>query len=145
MGIENITFLLLGYITLEAKYVLRWNHTYVNSLRIDENRRIPNIRNILRRSRINWRVIARTDFSIRYSPIFVFSENLEVPRIYSAHDDKYWEYTNTLIRTLLIRLFSPNVLGYSPRIYGCEVPPLEEYSNISHGKMHQYRMRRTIL
>ncbi len=47
-----------------------------------KNRRIPNIRNILRHSRINWRVIARTDFPIRYLPIFVFSKNLEVRRIW---------------------------------------------------------------
>ncbi len=92
-----------------------------------EKRWIPNKRIILRCSRINWWVIARTDFHIPYSSIFVFSPNLEVPRIYSAHYDEYREYTNTLIHTLLVRLFSSNVLGYSPRIYGCAVPPLYYY------------------
>ncbi len=33
--------------------------------------------------------------------------------------------TNTLILTLLVRLFLPNVLGYSPRISVCVVPPLK--------------------
>ncbi len=37
---------------------------------MDENRWIPNICDILRRSHINWRVITRTEFHIRYSPIF---------------------------------------------------------------------------
>ncbi len=43
--------------------------------------------------------------------MFVFSKNLKVPRIYSTHNDKYQEYTNTLIRTLLIRLFSYSFVG----------------------------------
>ncbi len=89
-----------------------------------ENRRIPNIRNILECSRINWRVMVRIDFHIRYSPIFVFSENLEVPRIYLTHNVEYREYTNTLIHTFLVPLFSTNILSYSPKIYGCAVPPL---------------------
>ncbi len=43
--------------------------------------------------------------------------------MYSAHNDEYRECANTLIRTFLVRLFSPNVLGYSPRINVCVVPP----------------------
>ncbi len=109
--------------------ILRRNHKYVNSPRMVKNRQIPNIYNILGHSRINWWVIAKTaDFHIRYSPIFVFSENLEVPRIYSAHDDEYREYTNTLIRILLVHLFSRNILGYSPRINVCVVPSLGKFS-----------------
>ncbi len=73
-------------------------------------------------SRINWRVIARTDFCTGYSPIFVYSAKLEVPRMYLAHNDDYRECTNTLIHPLLVRLFSSNVLGNSPRINLCAVP-----------------------
>ncbi len=71
--------------------------------------------------------------NIRYLPIlgstyvrFHISTNLEVPRMYLAHNDKYREYTNTLIRTLLVRLFSPYVLGYSMRINVCVVSPLQK-------------------
>ncbi len=83
--------------------------------------------NILEHSRINWQIITRTDFHIRYSLIFVYSKNLEVPRTYSTHNDEYQEWTNTLIRALLVRfvrLFSPNVLGCSSRINICVVPPI---------------------
>ncbi len=59
-------------------------------------------------------------------PIFVNSANLEVPRMYLVHNDKWQECTNTLIRILLVCLFSPNILGYSPRIYRCAVLPLGE-------------------
>ncbi len=107
---------------------LRWNHTYIDSPRMAENRRIPNMHNILGHCRINWRVIAKTDFHIRYSPIFVFSKNLELLKMYSAHNDEYGECTNILIHTSLVRLFSPNVLGYSPRINVCAVPPLHSFS-----------------
>ncbi len=104
--------------------ILRRNRTYLDSLRMAKNRQIPNIRNILGLSRINWRVIARTDFCIGYSPIFVFSENLEGLKIYSTHNEEYREYTHTLIRTLLVCLFLPNILWYSSRMYECAVPPL---------------------
>ncbi len=130
-----ILFKTLSHITvreLREKYrkkadmflFLRRNHTYVNSLRMADNRRIPNIHNIFERSHINRRVIGELTFYIWYSPIFVFSKYLEVPRMYSVHNDEYWEYTNTLIHTLLIHLFSPNVRGYSLRINICAVPPL---------------------
>ncbi len=99
--------------------ISRRNHPYANSWKIGEYRIFVDI---LGRSRINWRVIARTDFHIEYSPIFsptfVYSTNFKVPKMYSAHNDKYQECTNTLIRTLPVRLFSPNVLGYSKRMCG---------------------------
>ncbi len=109
--------------SLVSGLIQRQNRTYVDSLWMAKNRWIPNICKIFSCSCINWRVFVRTDFHIWYSQIFVFSKNLEVPGIYSAHNDEYREYTNTLIRTLLVRLFSTNVVGYSPRIYGCAVPP----------------------
>ncbi len=98
-----------------------WNRTHANSRRMGKYRIFVNI---LGRSRINWRVMARTDFHKVYSPIFVYSANLEMLRMYSARNGKYRECTNTSILTLLVRLFSPNVLGYYPRINICAVPPL---------------------
>ncbi len=84
--------------------------------------------------------------NIRYSPILSNSPRIgvcEVPPLYrvftnilgniclfckfgSAENvfDAYQECTNTLIRKLLVRLFSPNVLGYSPRINVWVVSPL---------------------
>ncbi len=47
--------------------------------------------------------------------------------MYLVHNDECGECTNTLIPILLVRLFSPNVLGYSPRINVRVVPALEEY------------------
>ncbi len=96
--------------------------------------------NILGRSRINWRITARTDFHIQYSPIFLYLANLEVLRTYLAHNDEYVTCTNTemykygecmstLIRTLLVHLFSPNVLSYSPRINIRVVPALDDTWN----------------
>ncbi len=46
--------------------ILKQNRTYIDSLRMAENRWIPNIRNILVRPRTNWWVMARSDFHIRY-------------------------------------------------------------------------------
>ncbi len=114
------------HLTLAIRHALflRRNHTYASSQRIGEYRIFVNI---LGRSRISWRVMARTDFHIEYLPIFVYSANLEVPRLNSAylvHNEEYRECTNTLIRTLLVRLFSENVLGYSSRINVYVVPPL---------------------
>ncbi len=92
---------------------LPWNQNliYINSPRIGE------YRNILGHSRTNWRVIVRTDFHILYSPIFVRSANLEVSRMYLAHNDKYWVYEYTDLRITC----SP-ILCYSPRINVCGVP-----------------------
>ncbi len=101
-----------------------WNRTYVNSTRIGKYRIFNNI---LEHSRINWRVIAKTDFHIRYSPIFIYLANLEVPRMYSAPNNEYREYTNTVIPHITVRPFSSNVLGYSPRINVCAVPALDKY------------------
>ncbi len=83
------------------------NRTYVNSPRIGEYRIFVNI---LRHSRMNWCVIARTDFHIRYSPIFVYSANLEVPRMYAAHNDEYFDphITCPLVLIQRSRLFSEN-------------------------------------
>ncbi len=64
----------------------------------------------------------RTDFHIWYSPVFVYAANLDVPRMYLAHNDEYRECANTLIRTLLACLFLTNVLGYSLIINLCVVP-----------------------
>ncbi len=43
--------------------------------------------------------------------------------MYLTHNDEYRAYTNTLIHTLFVHLFSPNTLGYSLRINVCVVPP----------------------
>ncbi len=50
---------------VHRKLIERWNRTLIDSPRIAKNRWIPNIHNILGRSRINWWVITRTDFHIR--------------------------------------------------------------------------------
>ncbi len=84
---------------------LRRNCTYTISRRIREYRIFVNI---LGRSRINSRVITRTDFHIKYSPILVYSSNLEVPRMYSAHNDEYRECSCLPFLAQRSRLFSEN-------------------------------------
>ncbi len=123
--------------------LLRWNRTYIDSMRMAENRRIWNIRHhsraFLHKLTSN-RVIVRTDFHIQYSPIFlsifVYSTNLEVPRMYSARNNEYGECANILICTLLVHLFLPNILGYSPRISICVMPPLTGYPGTQ--SLHSY-------
>ncbi len=105
-------------------WMLSWNHAYANSWGIGENKRILNIRqhsraflHKLTSNRKNW-LSHRVFANIRLFHKFGCG------RMYSVHNDEYRECTNTLIRTLFVRLFSVNVVGYSPRINVCVVPPL---------------------
>ncbi len=125
-------WLYMSVVPKVMRYKINFFLNFKTELHIPQFPRIGDYRifvNILRCSRINWWVIARTDFHLRYSPIFslifIYSPNLEMPRMYSAHSDEYWECMNALMRTLLVRLFSPNVLSYSQRKNVCAVPALD--------------------
>ncbi len=77
-------------------------------------RRIPNIRQ-LSRAFSHKLTGTGTDLYIGYSPIFVYSANLDVPRMYSEHNDEYEECSITCSPILgqHSRLFSENKLMYS--------------------------------